>query len=476
MTRDVTFVVFGATGHLARTKLLPALADVVMNESVQRHALVGIGSQERTDEDFARIVHDSLADAGIDASYRDRFFSGRIIYRSVSDAASFETVATDVDTLEREGGLSGNRVLYLAVPPSRLDPTVEGIRTSGLGSGRGWNRLVVEKPFGVDLESAIASNHEIHRAFAEHDVFRIDHFLAKETVRNLLVFRFANSLFEQVWNRRHVASIEITVAESAGVDGRAAYYDESGAVRDMLQNHLAQILTLIAMEPPVEMSAEAIRSEKVKVLQSARPISHDDAVLGRYTRGAIDGIQVPGYLATEHVPADSTTPTFAAVRVHIDNWRWQGVPFYLRTGKGLTRRLTEVVVRFHKPPVCLFHTEGDCQGHQNVLRLRLQPDEGFELLIGVKRPGDDTEIGQIPLSVSYDEILDGAPTAYETLLADILQGDQTLFVRSDEVEASWKLFAPLLNRSDIYSYAVGTDGPFSANDLVTTDPGVWSAL
>lgn len=476
MTADVTFVIFGATGHLAKTKLLPALANVVVSESVDRHALIGIGSHRRSDSEFRELVARSLSEADIGQKSIDRFLSGDIVYLPIEGPSSFVEIESEINTIESRSGLSGNRVLYLAVPPSRLDPTVAGINAAGLHKSRGWTRLVVEKPFGTDLGSAIRSNETIHRAFREEDVFRIDHYLAKETVRNLLVFRFANSLFEQVWNRNHIESVEITVAEKTGVDGRAAYYDESGAVRDMVQNHLAQIMTLIAMEPPVTSTAAAIRTEKVKVLQSASRIELDDVVLGRYTEGRIDGRSVGAYLDTDGVAPDSSTPTFAAIRVYLDNWRWQGVPFYLRTGKRMSRRLTEVVVRFRKPPVCLFHTEGDCKGHQNVLRLRLQPDEGFELLINVKRPGDDTATGQIPLTVSYDKLLEGAPTAYETLLADVLDGDQTLFVRSDEVEASWTLFAPLLERSDIHAYAAGTDGPDRSSDLILSDPGHWSTL
>jgi glucose-6-phosphate 1-dehydrogenase len=304
----------------------------------------------------------------------------------------------------------------------------------------------------------------------------IDHFLGKETVRNLLVFRFANSLFEQTWNRRHIQSVEITVAEDGGLDGRAAYFDESGTVRDMVQNHLTQIMTLIAMEPPVRMNASSIHVEKVKVLTSMRPIAEDEAVLGRYAAGTIDGKPVIGYLDEPDVPGDSLTPTFAALRLHIDNWRWQGVPFYLRTGKRMSARSTEVTVRYPRPPVCLFHKDHECTGHQNVLTLRLQPGEGFELLFDVKQPGDDSNIGQIPLAVSYDDVINSAPDAYETLLADVIEGDQTLFVRSDEVEAAWALYEPLLHRTDVDTYAAGTDGPESAKRLITTYPGVWSVI
>lgn len=476
MKTDVTFIVFGATGHLARTKLLPALAKVVVNEGVERHALIGIGSTQRTDDEFQQLVSQSLTEAGIGGKCRESFLSGPIVYRSVGGSSPYKEIVAEVRRVENAAGLSGNRVIYLAIAPSHLDTTVEGIQKSGLNMSDGWSRLVVEKPFGTDLASAVASNTTIRQAFREDDVYRIDHYLAKETVRNLLVFRFSNSLFSETWNRQHIESIEITVAESSGVEGRAAYYDEAGAVRDMVQNHLVQIMTLVAMEPPVAMTAAAIRSEKVKVLQSTRPIQRADAVLGRYTKGVVEGEPVAGYLATEGVDPDSTTPTYAAIRLHIDNWRWQGVPFYLRTGKRMSHRLTEVVVRFRRPPVCLFHLPDDCEGHQNVLKLRLQPHEGFELLIDVKQPGEDSGISRIPLAVSYDQILEGAPTAYETLLADVIEGDQTLFVRADEVEASWNLFSPLLDRSDVHAYAAGTDGPHSASELISGGPGHWSAL
>ena len=476
MTTDVTFVVFGATGHLARTKLLPALAKVVTSEGITNHGVIGVGSRDRTVEDFRKLVADSLSAAQIPSGNADRFMEGAFTYAAVSDEASFADLARTVVDLEFSHGLAGNRVLYLAIPPSKLDETVQGISTTGLGSAPGWVRLVVEKPFGVDLASAETSNAIIHGTFDETQVYRIDHFLGKETVRNLLVFRFANSLFEQTWNRRHIQSVEITVAEDGGLDGRAAYFDESGTVRDMVQNHLTQIMTLIAMEPPVRMNASSIHVEKVKVLTSMRPIAEEEVVLGQYEAGAIDGKPVIGYLDEPDVPDGSLTPTFAALRLHIDNWRWQGVPFYLRTGKRMSARSTEVTVRYLRPPVCLFHTDHECTGHQNVLTLRLQPGEGFELLIDVKQPGDDSNIGRIPLAVNYDDVINSAPDAYETLLADVIEGDQTLFVRADEVEAAWSLYEPLLHRTDIHTYAAGTDGPEGAKRLITTYPGVWSVV
>lgn len=476
MTKAVTFVIFGATGHLSRTKLIPSLAKVIAREDLSAHAVIGVGSRDRSSEDFMALVKASLSTAQVDTEVSERFLSGSFSYHAVSDERSYDDLASHVERIEAAEALPANRLLYLAVPPSKLDATVVGIAASGLKSGKGWTRLVVEKPFGTDLASAVRSNDIIHATFAEDQVYRIDHFLGKETVRNLLVFRFTNSLFEQTWNRRHIESVEITVAESLGVDGRAAYFDESGTVRDMLQNHLTQILTLIAMEPPAVMDAASIHSEKVKVLSAVRPIPADDVVLGRYGSGSIGGESVAGYLDEPGVSDGSLTPTFVAARMNIDNWRWHGVPFYLRTGKRMSRRTSLVTVRYLRPPICLFHREGDCRGHQNVLTLRLQPDEGFELLIDVKQPGPGAMIGQIPLAVSYDDILESAPDAYETLLADVIWGDQTLFVRSDEVEAAWKLYDPLLDRSDIHTYPAGSNGPESADRLIVTEPGVWTAI
>jgi glucose-6-phosphate 1-dehydrogenase len=476
MTTDVTFIVFGATGHLSRTKLLPALAKVVAHEGLSGHAVIGVGSKARTNSEFVSLVSASLADAAVPKADADRFLGGTFAYHAVSNEASFVSLADAVSDIESEGGLSGNRVLYLAVPPSKLDGTVEGISISGTHTGAGWTRIVVEKPFGVDLATARTSNAIIHETFSEQQVYRIDHFLGKETVRNLLVFRFSNSLFEQTWNRRHIESVEITVAEDAGLAGRAAYYDESGAVRDMLQNHLTQIMTLIAMEPPVKMNAASIHAEKVKVLDAVRRLDPAEAVLGRYVGETTADSTVTSYLDEPGVPDDSTTPTFAAVALHVDNWRWQGVPFYLRTGKRMSTRVSEVTIRYVRPPVCLFHHGSDCPGHQNVLKLRLQPEEGFSLLFDVKQPGPNTTIGQIPLTVAYSDLLEDAPGAYETLLCEVIEGDQTLFVRSDEVEKSWEIYEPLLDHASIDAYAAGTDGPERAESLIVTHPGMWSDI
>ncbi|MEZ5175638.1 MAG: glucose-6-phosphate dehydrogenase [Acidimicrobiia bacterium] len=476
MTDAPTFVVFGATGHLSRTKLIPALARVLAAEHITDHALIGVGSRSRSDDSFRSMVEDSLREAGTPPNVTTSFVAAPIRYLAVSDDASYDTLARVVAETEDAAGLPQNRVLYLAIPPSQLDATVMGVQSSGLDNGDGWTRLVVEKPFGTNLATAKRSNEIIHRSFHENQVYRIDHFLGKETVRNLLVFRFTNSLFEQTWNRRHIESVEITVAETAGLDGRAGYFDESGTVRDMVQNHLTQILTLIAMEPPVTMDAPSIHTEKVKVLSAMRQIEPDHAVIGQYTPGVVAGHPVGGYLEEPGVPQRSTTPTFAALRVHIDNWRWHGVPFFLRTGKRMSKRSSIITVRYLRPPICLFHAEGTCSGHQNVLRMRLQPDEGFDLLFDVKQPGDETRIEQIALTVNYDAVRAGAADAYETLLTDVIEGDQTLFVRADEVEAAWERYEPLLDRGDIHPYAAGTDGPEGADRLMLPDEGMWARL
>jgi len=365
-----------------------------------------------------------------------------------------------------EHGLPGNRVFYLALPPSAVGSTVESLGTTGLYRGAGWTRLVIEKPFGHDLVSARELNETIHRYFPEDEVYRIDHYLGKETVRNLLVFRFANSLFERTWNRDHIESVEITVAEQVGVGGRGRYYDESGAVRDMVQNHMTQLLTLVAMEPPVDMAPAAIRMEKTKVLKSITAVSPDDVLVG----------QVTGYRDLDGIAADSTTATYAALRLSVDNWRWQGVPFLLRTGKQLAKRFTRITIRYRLPPVCLFHADGSCPGHQNLLYITLQPDEGFDLFFDIKEPGDPFTIGQIPLSVRYDDWLGELPDAYHTLLLDVMEGDQTLFVTGDEVEQSWRIYDNVLDPARVEFYEPGGTGPVDTDAFAAAAGTTWSAI
>jgi len=463
------FVIFGGTGDLARRKLVPALYELLVDKKLtDQVAILGVGRKDLSDQEFRVLVKESLVDAGIDADEAGRWCGDRMHYQSVGDDPEYTKLSARIDELDEFHGLDGNRILYLALSPSAAEQAIPQIGSSGLASSSGMSRVVVEKPFGYDLDSARRLNDVIHRWFDERDIYRIDHYLAKETVRNLLVFRFANALFERTWNRDHIESVEITVAEAHGVEGRESYYDEAGAVRDMVQNHLTQLLTVVAMEAPVDMDPDSIRSEKVKVLASMAPIDPDEVIYGQYTASG----DIPGYRDLEGIPAESTTPTYIAMRVAIDNWRWQSVPFYLRTGKRMPTRTTIIFIRYRRPPVCLFHDE--CQGHRNLLLMTLQPDEGFDLYFDVKAPGDEIEIQRIPLSVRYEDHLGALTSDYSTLLHDLMEGDQTLFVRADEVEASWERYAEMLETATVEPYPAGSWGPQSGIDLPLADSALWS--
>jgi glucose-6-phosphate 1-dehydrogenase len=333
---------------------------------------------------------------------------------------------------------------------------------------------VVEKPFGEDRASAEALNQLLHKWFDESQIFRIDHYLAKETVQNILVFRFANPIFESSWNRDRIDSIEITFAETLGLEGRAGYFDKSGMIRDVIQNHVFQIMTLMAMEPPVRLDAGSIRDEKVKVLKSIYALTPEDVVRGQYGPGSYDDNEVPGYLDEDGIDSSSSTETYAALCVDIDNWRWRGVPFYLRAGKRLPERITQVVVRFKQPPVYLFGGAGECRVHANVMYITLQPDEGFDLRFDVKVPGEGLELTPQSLSFRYGDVFGELPDAYETLIVDFLTGDQTLFVRADEAEEAWRILGSVVDMTDSPApYAAGTWGPDAAEDLIEGDGDHW---
>ena len=469
------FVIFGATGDLTRRKLLPALYHLMQDEDVARHCVVlGAARSDWSDEQFRDEARAALREKGYAEEEVSAWCTRNLYYQSLGeDGDDYGAVRDRIDQLERHLDLPGNRAFYLSLPPSIYGPAIEGIGEVGLNESPGWTRVVVEKPFGHDLSSAQALNETGHRHFDEEQVYRIDHYLGKETVQNLMAFRFGNAIFESLWDREHIERVEITVSEDLGVGGSGGYYDQSGHVRDMIQNHLTQLLTLVAMEPPASMDANAIRQEKVKVLNAVRqPDPATDVVFGQYQAGTVDGEPVPAYRDEPDVPADSETETFAALRLNVANWRWQGVPYYLRTGKRLPTKLTQIAVRFQGAPVALFQSDGqpclpqdaDCEARSNELLITLQPDEGFDLRFEVKAP-EESENGAMnletqQLSFSYRDAFGPMPDAYETLLRDVIVGDPTLFVRADEVEASWQLYAPLLDANQpVHPYEAGTWGP-----------------
>jgi glucose-6-phosphate 1-dehydrogenase len=461
------FVIHGATGDLTRRKLVPALARLRRHaEPGTRTVVLGVGRRSDLDDaSFRRWMKDAVAESGTREAGLDEWIDAHVHYHHQPEtaAASCDDLAARLRSLEAAHGLPGNRVFYLSLPPSRFIPTIEALGNAGLSRAPGWARLVVEKPFGRDLASAQELNRTIHRCWSESQVYRIDHYLGKETVQNLLVFRLANAIFEALWNRSHVESVQILVGEELGVETRAGYYDQTGALRDMVQSHLAQLVCLVAMEVPAAVDAESIRHEKVKVLRSAAAPRVADAVFGQYAAGHEGGTPVRGYLEEPGVAAESATETYVSLRLAIDNWRWQGVPFYVRTGKRLRRRVTQVAVTFRQPPVCMFESMGSCDLHSNVLLMTLQPEEGFALYFDVKAPGQPLELRTLPLSFRYEDAFARIPDAYDTLLRDVLEGDQTLFVHADEVEASWRLFAPLLGAErTVHRYTAGSWGPEAA--------------
>ena len=482
-------VIFGASGDLTRRKLVPALWSLYATRTLpEPFTILGTSRTELTDEAFRGQMREAVtafARVKIPSDVVWDRFAQNLFYAAgdPSQPDLYARLRQRLEELERKRGGPTNRIFYAATPPSLYDDIAEQLGRAGLAQApNGWTRIVIEKPFGRDLESARALNRQLTSVFKEEQLYRIDHYLGKETVQNILVFRFANEIFEPVWNRNHVAEVQMTVAETIGVEGRGSYYEEAGALRDMIQNHMLQLLCLIAMEPPVTFDAGPVRDEKNKVLQAVRPIDpakvDEVALRAQYGPGYVNGRPVPGYRQEKGVKPDSTTETYAALRLQLDNWRWAGVPFYLRTGKRMTKRVSEIAIRFHRTPHLIFR-RGNTGVMPNVLLIRIQPDEGISLTVAAKEPGPDLKLGPVTLDFKYNEVFGGEPPeAYERLLLDVIHGDATLFARGDWVERAWELLQPIIDAwsatpAALPVYEAGSWGPPEADDFIARDGGAW---
>jgi glucose-6-phosphate 1-dehydrogenase len=480
-------VLFGATGDLAHRKVLPALYQLWRTNLLPHEfLLLAVGRREYDDDAFRAEIRKSLEQFSRVLPLDEpawRSFEQRIMYHRLdfADAAGFDALGTRLETIDEEHGTRGNRLYYLATQPSQFAEIVAQLGRVGLDHEHhdgGWRRIVIEKPFGHDLDSAKRLNREVGKVFRESQVYRIDHYLGKETVRNLLVFRFGNGIFEPLWNRRYVDHVQITVAESIGIGNRGAFYEETGASRDVLQNHLLQLVSLVAMEPPATFEADALRDEKVKVLRAIAS-EPKDMVRGQYGPGWVAATRVPGYRQEPDVDPESETETFVAARLTIDDWRWSGVPFYVRTGKRLPKRSTEIAIQYREVPHRLFR-EAAVDPDPNLLVIRVQPDEGIMLRFGAKVPGLGMDIRSVTMDFTYGSAFSvDSPDAYETLILDALQGDASLFTRADEVEEAWSIVDPTIDAwaneaaPDFPNYDAGTWGPPEADDLLARDGRRW---
>ena len=489
-------VIFGASGDLTKRKLLPALYHLEQSGLLPKDfAVVGV-ARRPLEKSFAPDMKDGIVSGGgVDTAdpKLDPFVS-RVQYHALNfdDAAGYDALKSTLADLDKKFGTKGNRLFYLATAPEYFSDIIKYLgehcmaKPADCGDGKNWIRVIIEKPFGHDLESAKALNDEVNKVFDEDQIFRIDHYLGKETVQNILVFRFANGIFENVWNRNYIDHIEITAAESIGIEGRGPFYETAGALRDVVQNHVMELLSFVAMEPPVSFESSAVRAEKVKVWKAIQPIHSADTVRGQYGPGIVDGKQVPGYRQEDRVHPRSQTETYAALRLEIENWRWAGVPFYIRAGKRLAKRVTEITIQFKQPPLLLFK-DAEGKGGEgikpNVLSMRIQPDEGITLRFGAKIPGPSMSIGPVNMDFSYAEAFGkSSANGYERLLLDAMFGDATLFAHRDGVEATWSLITPILQSwakdpiKDLPNYAAGTWGPATADAMLKSDGRKWRKL
>jgi len=483
---ECAVTIFGANGDLTRRKLAPALYRLFMDRRLPAgFAVVGISRTPMSDDRFREKLRAGVAeflDGGpFDESVWSAFAQG-IFYShgDIDDSATYARLGARLAGIEQARHTGGNVLFYLSTQPSQYAPAAAGIGAAGLNHGSGWRRLVVEKPFGRDLASARDLSAALQRVFPESEIYRIDHYLGKETVQNILAFRFGNGIFEPLWNRRYVGHVQITAAESIGVEGRGAYYEEAGALRDMIQNHLLQVMATVAMEPSATFRAQSVRDERSKLLRSIRAMEpaavRENAVAGQYGPASIGGEDVPGYRQEPGVNPASHTETYAALTFFVDNWRWAGVPFYLRTGKRLPKRVTEIAIQFHSAPLAIFDGEANSP---NLLILRIQPEEGISLKFLSKRPGQGMTLRPVSMDFNYGSSFgERSPSAYETLLLDALAGDATLYTRQDMVEASWAVVEPIRKAWDevpteFPNYAAGTWGPAAADAMLARRGHAW---
>ncbi len=490
MMQPLVLVIFGASGDLSKRKLIPAVFELFKSGFLpENFAILGVSRTKYSDDEFRKnIFYDNklVNFKGSNTQEQVRFAS-KLFYTSVqtSDIEDYIKVKHRLEALDAKYGTDKNYMFYLSTPPSLYETIPKALARHGLNqSEQGWRRLVIEKPFGHDEASAKALNKALLQSFSEENLYRIDHYLGKETVQNLLVTRFGNGIFEPLWNRNYIERIEITAAESVGVKGRAGYYDKSGALKDMVQNHLLQIVSHVAMEAPITADASAIRNEKVKVFQSIRPIKKEEVakyvIRGQYIASEINGESVEGYREHEDVPAFTKTETYVALQFYIDNWRWAGVPFYVRTGKYLPTKVTEVVVTFKTPPHPLFKRQSEYDDQNNQLIMRIQPDEGIALQFGMKVPGQGFKVKSVNMEFHYSELIDShLPEAYERLILDCMRGDATLYAHGESVEAAWRFIDPIVeawqedDSIPIYGYPAGTWGPDVADEMIEGEGETW---
>ncbi|HUF42846.1 MAG TPA: glucose-6-phosphate dehydrogenase [Verrucomicrobiae bacterium] len=487
-------VIFGASGDLTKRKLIPALYNLALEKRLpERFAVVGYARSEMSHEEFRVKMRDAVKEfsrTGLKDKTVWQDFAKTLFYvrGGYEEAEGYQNLKELVDGFDRGGRVLPARVFYLATPPDLYGPVVDRIAAAGLAvresDGEPRTRVVIEKPFGTDLQTACELNQRVHEVLNEKQIYRMDHYLGKETVQNIMVFRFANAVFEPIWNRRYVDHVQITAAESVGVENRGGYYEEAGVVRDMFQNHLLQLLSLTAMEPAVSFNAEEVRDEKGKILRAVRPIAPEEvstaAVRGQYSAGRIDGKSVPGYREEPGVAKHSNTVTYAAMKLWIDSWRWEGVPFYLRSGKRMANRVTEIAIQFKRPPMLLFKACAVEDVSPNVLVLRIQPDEGISLTFEVKPPGPNICISPLSLNFNYEQAFGNSPPdSYETLLEDCIEGDSTLFTRHDWVELAWALMDPIIQvwslskPKNFPNYDAGSWGPRDADEFMQRDGRRW---